>query len=140
MVVALSNTEVQCDGIPAGCPVCVALDHVNEQLPLRAQLLCKVPEGKVTTYGAMAAALSSAPRAVGQVSTRETLADVVCAWTLTAHPHAECAQLSSTRCLAAVVLSIRFFVASRHRQNCLGAFDQHDNVSTVNLLKDGKSH
>ena len=43
---------------------------LQEQIPLCAQLLCKVPEGKVTTYGAMAAALSSAPRAVGQVSSR----------------------------------------------------------------------
>lgn len=34
------------------------------------QMLLKVPRGQVTTYGALSAALSSAPRAVGQVRAR----------------------------------------------------------------------
>jgi len=50
------------------------VNHRSECLPDSAQLLCKVPEGKVTTYGAMAAVLSSAPRAVGQVRMATKLA------------------------------------------------------------------
>ena len=37
----------------------------------RLYAVCKaIPKGKVTTYGAMAAVLGSAPRAVGQVRAR----------------------------------------------------------------------
>ena len=57
---------------PADQDALLSLRLPSEQLPFRAQLLCRVPEGKVTTYGAMAAALSSAPRAVGQVRTTVT--------------------------------------------------------------------
>lgn len=65
-------------GVGARHMLCVDHASSRDQRPGRDLQLCQaIPVGSVTTYGAMAAALRSSPRAVGQAMRRNPYAPCV---------------------------------------------------------------